>query len=62
MKNFETITMQGILERITVEKIQTDVNKVLSLPFKNLEFYTDSELKELIANRKADGWEITIED
>lgn len=62
MKNFETITMQGILETIKVERIQRDVNKVLSFPSKNLEFYTDSELNELIANRKEAGWEITINE
>lgn len=62
MKNFETITMQGILERIVVERLQTDVNKVLSFPSKSLEFYKDSELKELIANRKEAGWKITVED
>lgn len=54
--------MQGILERIVVERLQTDVNKVLSFPSKSLEFYKDSELKELIANRKEAGWKITVED
>lgn len=58
MKNFETITMKGGLETIKVERIQRDVNKVLSFPSKALEFYTDSELNELIANRKKAGWEI----
>lgn len=60
MKNFETITMQGGLETIVVQRLQTDVNKVLSFPSKALDFYTDNELNELIANRKEAGWEITI--
>ena len=56
----KTITMQGILETIKVERIQRDVNKVVSFPSKNLKFYTDSELNELIANLKEAGWEIKI--
>lgn len=57
---FETITMKSNLETIKVEKIQKDVNKVLSFPFKNLELYTDSQIDELIANKKEAGWEIEI--
>ena len=56
----KAITMQGILETIKVERIQRDVNKVVSFPSKNLKFYTDSELNELIANLKEAGWEIKI--
>ena len=52
----KAITMQGILETIKVERIQRDVNKVLSFPSKNFKFYTDSELNELIANLKEAGW------
>lgn len=60
MKNFETITMKGNLESIKVQKIQRDINKVISYPSQHLEFYSDSELKKLIDNRKKDGWKITI--
>ena len=56
----KAITMQGILETIKVERIQRDVNKVVSFPSKNFKFYTDSELNELIANLKEAGWEIKI--
>ena len=57
----KAITMQGILETIKVERIQRDVNKVVSFPSKTLKFYTDSELNELIANLKEAGWEIKIQ-